>query len=266
MSEAQDKLQLQVEEQLRAPKSSVGGYELPCGYLLDGTLHTSVVVREITGTEEDIMSSGSLPGAQKVTKVLANCLESVGPITGGMHQVVLDLTVGDRVYLMFAIRRATLGDEFPFTSFCPSCDKEGLYSEDLSTLKVKAMPNPSQRIYDFNLPKSGMPVRFRVMTGADEEKLTKMKNTTDEQSLALLIRTELLNGKPPTLGDIKKLGMADRNFMRDQMNDNEGSLDTEIEITCEHCSHEYKQPLDIRQEGFFFPNQVQKRWNRKSST
>ena len=123
--------------QLDHAKSSIGTFVLPCGYLDSaGVLHTEVCVKEISGHEEDLLASKAIPEARKLGELIANCVTRLGPLTdrGQIAMAVKELLVGDRAFLLFAIRRVTVGDNYPFRARCPSCEKEHLYNIDSAHL------------------------------------------------------------------------------------------------------------------------------------
>lgn len=256
-----------VTQQLDTPKSSTQMGELPCGYIdAGGTLHTEVVVREITGAEEDILAARKVKIGKKMNELLGRCLQRVGTITdrSEIMRSVAEMTLGDRVYLMFLIRRATLGDAYPFEVQCGSCGKKSDFVVDLSTLEISKPKDPKKRVFDVSLP-SGRTARFRVATGKDEEKLTDAMEGMDSLSQALLIRLELLDGKPPTMEALKAMGLRDRAFLRDQFIDQEGGVETDVEAECAKCGNEFRATVDVGQAGFFFPSGTRRGLKKRSS-
>lgn len=247
--------------QMETPKSVIGVFELPCGYYDETTreLHTEVQVREITGIEEDMLASQQISSAQKISSLLTGCVTRVGPETdrGKIARMVADLTVGDRVFLIFAIRRVTLGDELPVRESCPACKTTTLFMVDLAKdMQARKMKDPTKRVFDVTLP-SGLTARFRVSTGGDEERLAKIvkrnKQAPDALSQSILMRLELLGDEKPTLQVVKSLGMRDRNFLRDQFQEVEGGVDTALELECPSCGNEWEKDLDLSAASFFFP-------------
>jgi len=247
--------------QMETAKGSNGIFELPCGYLDPRTqeLHTEVQVQEITGNEEDMLASQQVPSALKISNLLAGCVVRIGTETdkGLISGMVQNLTVGDRVFLVFAIRRVTLGDELPVREKCPECKTTTLFMVDLAEdLTSRPMKDPTKRIFDVTLP-SGTPARFRVSTGHDEAALAKLvkrqKHKSDALSQSLLMRLEMLGDEKPTLKMVKSLGMRDRNFLRDQFQEVEGGVDTALELECPSCGHEWEKDLDLSAANFFFP-------------
>jgi hypothetical protein len=257
-----------VQAQVETPKPPVGLYEMPCGYLDDsGELYTEIVVREITGGEEDMLVSKSVPNLRKMNELLIRCVERIGPYQErkDIIKIIPKLLVGDRVFLLFAVRRASLGDMFPFEEVCPKCDKKSGYMQDLSEMKIVKMPDPRKRIFDEVLPRSQKPVRFRPLTGADEERLNKALDGADSASAAILIRLELLDDKPPTMADVKKLGLQDRIWLRRKFDEAEGGVDTTMEVECPFCNHKFERDLQVDDPGFFYPSETQLSSSEKSS-
>lgn len=258
--------QAMLSNELERPKSSQGVFELPCGYLdSEGTLHKEVELSELTGNEEELLVSPSVPAHRRPGLMIGRCLKRVGTIVDrGKLMVIADqLTVGDRMFILFALRRITLGDEYPFKATCRACSKEGMYSVNLGELEVRPMKEPHRRVYDVTLP-SGKTVRFRIMTGEDEGRLARHKKLEEKISVALAARIELLNGAMPTLDDIKKLTLRDRDDLRALMDEHDGGVDTSIEMQCTSCGAEFEEEVDVSQAGFFFPSMVRRKSKTKS--
>lgn len=252
--------QIHTINQMETPKSGVGVFELPCGHLNEETqeLVTQVELKEITGHEEDMLASKQVHPAMKMSLLLAGCVVRIGDVTDArtLRQMLQGLPVGDRVFLIFAARRVTLGNELPVRETCPACDVKHLYMIDLANdLDVRKMRDPMKRVHDIVLP-SGKMSRVRVSTGADEERMGKMMRKTqraDALSQSILMRMELLEGEKPTLQMVKSLSMSDRNFLRDEFQEIEGGVDTKLELDCPSCGNEWEKDLDLSAASFFFP-------------
>lgn len=251
---------------METAKPPIGAYTLPAGYLDLATneLWQDVEVRELRGREEDMLSSRQVPGEKKLSGLLAGCLLRIGPVTdkGRIAKIVDELTVGDRVYLLFAIRRVTLGNDLPVREECPNrdCKAKNLFVIDLSELTIKAMPDPRKRIYDVTLP-SGRTARFRASVGADEIRVAKLaKNTKiDDASQMLLMRLEMVDGEPPTISMLQDMGMRDRAYLREQFEEIEGGIDTSIQLECPSCGHEWEKDLNLASADFFSLSGTRKR-------
>ena len=257
-----------INPQIEQANSTVDEFELPCGYLdPDGNLHTTVTLREMTGEEEEILAARNMPSNKKINSILGRCTTALGPFTGpSVAQLIPELTQGDRIFLLIAIRRVTLGNDMPFTTKCPQCEQESRFVLDLADLETRKMENPTIRTYNVELPKTKKKVVMKVLDGRGEEAIGKASNRgRDIVSTAIFARIDSIDGKPATMADLKKLPLVDRNFLRNEWEDHEGGVDTTVEIDCPSCGNEYDTELDIGQQGFFNPSATLKSWKKKYS-
>jgi len=246
---------------IEAPKSTLGVFELPCGYLDgEGNVHNEVALRELTGAEEDLLAAKQLTPFKKYNELLTRCTLRIGNVTDATRipAIVKALPIGDRLFMLFALRRVSLGDNYTFEATCPdkACGVTRNYTIDLSTLEIKKMPDPRKRVFDATLP-TGATVRFRISTGADEERSMQFDKSEDVLSKGILMRLELLNGVPPELAAVKAMKWRDRIALREEWNTVEGGVDTEVDMTCAACGTEYKRDVEVS-AGFFFPSATSK--------
>lgn len=240
-----------------APKSTVGKFELPCGYLdPQGVLHTEISLTEMDGNDEDLMFS-NLSSHQIVDDILKNRVLSLGTLDAKeASKVVRDLLTGDRVFLMIALRRLSQGDLYEWVMKCSDCGEKSKMTLDLSTLDVKKMANPKQRVFDDTLPRSGLSVRWKAMNGNMEAQRDRAKKNVqkDRATFAIYLRLESLGGKPTMqMPDVKKLNAFDRQYLRNRFDEFEGGVETDLELKCPNCQNEIETELDITQRSFFFP-------------
>ena len=256
-----------LQNQIETPKSSQGLFDLPCGYIdTQGVLHSEVHLREMTGREEDLLASTKVSNAKKVNALLAACTERIGGITekAVIAQVIPVLPQGDRVFMLIALRRTTLGDEYPVEEVCPECSAKGNYLLDLGTLDVKHLEDPMKRVFDVALP-SGKKARFRLGIGSDEDRMMRASEE-DRPSMVMLSRMEMLDGKVPTIAEIKGLSWRDRQALRSAMEANDAGVDTTMTLDCPSCGHTFDREVNMGDSGFFFPDRVQKPSKARSST
>lgn len=243
------------------PKTTVGEFNLPCGYVNEetGELYTKVVISELGGEDEDIFFS-NMQSASIVNNVLFNRVESIGPITNKdqIKQIVPQLTIGDRVFLMIALRRVSEGDIFMWESKCPTCGDKSMHRFDLKDLEIEKMPEPKKRIYDYELPRMKQTARWAVMNGLMESKRDKLrkKHHKDKATLPIFLRLLSLDDKPVSMDIVKSLPMHDRNRLRHQFDKFEGGVETDIDLECPSCGVEFKDELNIADKNFFFPDEI----------
>ena len=241
--------------------------ELPAGYIHDGELHSTSVVREMRGHEEDILAGkGSI--VSRLNVVIGNCLECLGSISDKsvLKKAAYELTAGDRMAILIAIRRISLGDYYDCKVTCPECKVEQHMTLNLSEIEIIPMPDRMTRERVDTLP-SGTEVKWHVIRTEDEEWLTtQAKKKRDQLTLGLLSRVDAINGveldRSKKYDDailaLKDLSINDRSTLRNIFETEEGSVDTKVEYRCDECQHEWEGEMNVGQSGFFFPSASKK--------
>lgn len=246
------------------PRSSTAVVNLPSGYLDDaGTVHDTASIREMTGVEEDLLTASKTPIWQRMQKILENCVTQIGTIdkvssgAGAWSKIVKSLPVSDRLFLIVELRKVSLGKLFSFKAQCTNsdCRHVASYEVDLDTFKINGLADRTKRAWEGTLPRSGYKYLAKTQTGEDEERLDKVaKDTKDLTSLILLGRLIELNGQNPvTLDQVKKLSMVDREHLRKDFRDREGSVEDKVDVTCSACGTDFQAEVEIGTPGFFFP-------------
>lgn len=213
---------------------------------LDGTTETDAVVRELTGADEEALTSPTL--ARNPAKYLA-MLAVRGTESIGRHKatddVVANLLVGDRELLLLGIRKATYGDELELITRCPHCDTEDKdFTYDLRSIETKPLENLEEAIYGFDVETpSGITAHVNLARAAD---LDAVMNATDKNlgelnTLMLSRCVTQLNGLPVMgPGALKALGIRDRQELLKSINDRTpGPRLGEAKRTCGACEQEF---------------------------
>lgn len=258
---AENKEELGMLDMVDGGKSSFSKVTLPTGLLdEEGKLHTDVLLTEMTGCEEDILSSSRMTAVQKTSAILENCTMQIGSIDKSDNKFkhyLKSLCLNDRLFLLIQIRIVSLGKMFDFKITCPLCTKSSNQTVNLDDFKVDGLTDPTKQEWSGILPRSKKKYKCHVQTGYEEEKQEKLKyNDEDLLSLIIMSRLKELDGKEVTLAEVKKLSAMDRKHIRAEMKKAEGSIDNEVEMTCPHCKHEFKSEIDIGSANFFFPSEA----------
>lgn len=258
--------------------------ELPCGYIDgEGTLHDTLVVKEMTGVEEDILT-GKGQIVPRLNKIISNCTVSIGSLTekSDISNAVSEMTASDRLAALIALRRVSLGDFYDIKVTCPNkdCNIDISYHLDLSEIKVVKMKEPMVRNREDTLS-TGRVVHWHIMSHKDEEWLSKLqkamkkkKQQQDVLTLAMLSRVDKIDiaegdkfilyeldresrnkdGLKNSVKVVKELSLRERNEMRRLFTDIDGSVETELDFECSECEQEWKDELSVWELGFFFPS------------
>lgn len=282
-----------------APESGI--FHIIGGYLDDeGVVHNEVLVRSLSGKEEDMMGNQSIHIMDRLQSLMAACTERIGKITdkGQITNAIHRLPVGSREDLIIAIRRVThwkrFKDNYEMNVRCPiaGCRKEWGYNVNLGELDRYDMPEPTKREFTESLLDSGDEIVWRVASLPQERVFYVVGNTTEEEHLFLsygiMMRLVSVNGEDVRLdiGDVltddrKKIRFSkkaeklllkvqnyssgDRGQLRDAFELHEPVVNRDVDFECHHCHQPFVGSLDITQRSFFFPFAVSRRSKRRFS-
>lgn len=246
-------------------------FELPCGFLDDetGTFYDQLVVREMSGDDEDLLSNKKkIQSGKVINDLLVACCtlksSESGKTLALTSEKAMSMYMGDRGFAMIKIREISEGSGYRFKLECPVCGSVNNFEQDLSKLKPVKMPEPKKKFYTLKLPDRadaagnvfpGDTIKFQSMDGHSEQKMkVLMEQHPDELfSVNLAARIVEVNDQPiRPLPYLKKLPKKLRTLLRTETQKVEGGVDMALtDATCK-CGHMFDQdmPMDV---SFFFP-------------
>jgi hypothetical protein len=129
-----------------------------------------ITIKLMTAKEEDILTSTNLirKGVQ-----LDKLLEAI-VVESGVN--VNELVIGDKNAILISSRILAFGPEYNVTITDPGDGEETEVSIDLSKIKVKEIDESilnRKNEYDFVLPISKTPIKFKLLTHGDEVAINK---------------------------------------------------------------------------------------------
>ena len=240
---------------------------LPSGgvtYSPSSVLHgrESVEIRAMTAKEEDILTSRALiKKGTVISHLLNNCI-----ITQGANADMM--LSGDRNAVMVALRITGYGSGYNVEVGCPSCGEKSKQEFDLSTLEVKRLTLQPVEIgcneFEFELPVTSKRVRFRFMTGRDEQDIMKMQERLKKTGSVgnKLVTQRLQHAVVSVAGiiDKTKLGMFIQNMpardslaLRHFIDENEPGIDMSVWMECPSCFEQSQVRLPLG-PSFFWPD------------
>lgn len=230
--------------------------KLPHGYVNNGTCLDEVEIRAMLGVEEEILSDDKLPMAYRMNEMISNCLTRVGTETdkAKIKEMLPKMSTEDQTVLLIALRAISVSDTYAIETQCPECAVEIKLDLSLSSLAVKPAQSKGQ-IVEVTLP-SGRLTKIRPMTVEDSMKTADMRLQGESRlSTAILVRMVELDGKAPTLDDVKNLLYGDRVALRNRFDVMEGGVETEFKVKCPsaQCGKNFMETLDIVRAEFFAP-------------
>ena len=234
-------------------------------YPPDHPLHGkgSVEITAMTAAQENILTNRSLAKrGTLLSHLIGSCLRD-------RRIDARSLLIGDRNTIMVSLRISGYGPEYEVKVTCPACEETSRQKFDLASLPVRRLElTPvieDTNLFEFVLPFSKARVRFRFLTGADEEEVAltsvqKKKALGDSQAsdlvtaglLQALVSINGVQDRSQIQLALPKMPAFDSNALRRFIQDNEPGMQLKGEMVCPSCDHtgEVDMPLGA---GFFWP-------------
>jgi hypothetical protein len=237
---------------------------LPGGYWdSEGLLHREFELAVLTGRDEELLAQiGCVETASTVTKVLSRAVHRLGNISPLTEDLVRELQVADRQYLLLMLRQSTFGEVVHADLFCPwpDCGQRVSIAFRIADIPVKE-PLERAPLYSFMLSLSATGeqdeaqrvVSFRPPNGADQEVVSPLLAENEAEALSLLLaRTVQRIGPfvPPGLERVAALSPMARAEIEAEMDRVAPKIELNIETACSECARSFLVPFDLQR--FFF--------------
>lgn len=233
---------------------------LPGGLLADSEIVRRVVVRELTGEDEEALARAIQSGNMfhYIDTLLERGTVSIGEVSdpAGIKKVLKSLLAGDRDAVILGIRRATYGDDIELKNWvCPVCADESDISMTVEDIPQREMADPIAETTFTVALRKGRSARVRLATGYDQAAVFEnLKLTQAERDTTLLSRCVLTltssDGSERTLAGFPSLarGMAipDRKTILRELSERQpGPRFAEVRITHGACGSEVSVGVDV---------------------
>jgi len=221
----------------------------------------TVDIKAMTAREEDILTSRALlKKGTVITELIRSCLvdRSVNPN---------DLLGGERNALMVAIRITGYGPEYNAEIECGECGTKAPHAFNLGELPIHRLQIepiiPGANLFQFALPYSKKLVKFRFLTGRDEEEIMLMgekqkklglqtESTVTTNLLHSIVSIDGVEDRSKISNFIKHMPARDSLALRNYIKENEPGIIMKQETSCPSCGHseEVSMPLGV---NFLWP-------------
>jgi hypothetical protein len=240
---------------------------LPSGgkcYEAEHPLHgkETVEIRAMTAKEEDILTSKALiKKGTVISHLIKSCLidKRVDPDT---------LLAGDRNALMVALRVTGYGTEYKVEIDCPACSERSKHNFNLSELPIKRLElDPvaiGTNVFEELLPVTKAKVRFKLLTGHDEQEIMIMaerrkkqgqraENLITERLKHSIVSANGISDRTKIDMLVKSLPARDSLFLRKHIDKHEPGIEMKAWMDCPSCFEhsEVRLPLGA---AFFWPD------------
>ena len=230
-------------------------------------LHNTDVIeiKQMTAKEEDMLTSRSL---LKKGVALDRALQSV-IINKSINSDTL--LVGDRNAILVAMRVSGYGNMYDTQITCPACTTQQNYSFDLNNTETyygdtdieTNLEDIGNGHFSTVLPRTGLAVIFRLMSGTDEKRSLKLIETArklkkDENAVTTQLRSMLVSVGESTEQKnidyvVDNMPTSDSRHLRLMYKMVTPNVDMTQEFTCNTCDHEQELEVPLTAD-FFWPD------------
>jgi len=237
-----------LDTEFQVPTETV---ELPSKGAFYANNKKTVTLKYLTAEEDDILYSPELIKSGRVLDVLLDKAVTDKDLRPS------DMLSGDRNYLLVEMRKTGFGPDYvPGEVTCPSCSKTHeptINLDKLSSKELEVMPDESGE-YEVELPLMKMSIKFRLLTGQDEKRLTKLAEAKGNKAGGIKISRLITEKYVMQIMEVNQnrdklyikkfisaMPMKDSMFFREYTRRIEPGLDLNYEFECPHCGE-----LDIK--------------------
>lgn len=227
-------------------------FTLPRGLMYNGTWHTQVTVRELTGVDEEALAR------VKTVQEMFDTVIALGTTRLGMldlskmsvperQGMLQNLLLGERDQMYLAVVRATYGDVKVLKFTCPSCKEEQDLTLTLSEdFKPREVPEVSKTEFTY-ISARGANIVYRPAIGSDQiEALNRKGASPAEQNTIILSRCiKTVDGQllVDPVEYARSLPMRDRQALLDLLMERQPGVNLIVTIDCAVCREEQLIPL-----------------------
>lgn len=232
---------------------------LPGGFVDEGgRVHRRVVLAPLTGQAEKLVAEQEGMAEERlVTALLAETIQSIGPLAPVGREEVRRLLVGDRQYLLVKLRELTFGGRIEAVLRCPDPACGERMDIDFSTGDIPVRAAPQSGLF-FRMEVAGeqdsgpgddnRTIRFRLPNGADQEEVAPVAEQ-DEILAQEMLLGRCLAGDLPAAGYgaelLAGLSPEDRLAIEEEMAHLAPRVGLTMDATCPECGVEFSVPFHL---------------------
>ena len=182
------------------------------------------------------------------------------------------MLVGDRNALIIAARISAYGNEYNTKVTCPACGTSQEYNFDLNEQNVYSGDDAQEFIteassngtFTTKLPRTGLDIGFKVLTGADERRLIegvemdRKNKKRHERNVTRQLLNMIVSVNGNTTSEainyvVENLPSVDVRHLRQAYKAASPNVNLTQYFECENCDHEQDMEVPLNAD-FFWPN------------
>ncbi len=213
------------------------------GIFYGDKLPDGLVQIEPMGTKQEKLFTTGKSGIAVLNKIYKDCI----PLPFS-HK---DLILGDRLFLLLQLRAISYDNNYEYPYACEECGEKNWGKIDLFKMPIKSANDSTEVHFNAELPLTGKTLQLRLLTGADEESVTRygkqMKSKIKgmiggiEHTYRLARRLVTIDGEKVGIQEamrfVEELKGKDSMAIQDALAANDIGPVTDVEPECESCNY-----------------------------
>ncbi len=224
-----------VVETLSPALDRLFGLRLRHGLAVGGMTYGDAKLRALCGLDELLLEESDGVPAALVTRLLANVITSIGAVAPIDPTHIRQLTIGDRERLLLGLYAGTFGAHVDTLIACDACHAVTEVPLDLiEALGDVREPSASEGVFTLD----SKTIRFRVLTGADQERAAAATLENPDAGAATLLGA--------CLNDVTATDAPGRlqSALEDALHAADPDADSEVVVPCATCGGMMRGVLD----------------------
>jgi hypothetical protein len=245
----------QKQDEIRAAKEAAAGpvpiigeapdvlMTLPRGLFLNGQWQRTVVTRELTGADEEVLAK--VPDQLAFfNTVISLGVESIGELDftalplAQRKSYLSGLLLGERDMLFVKVTQTSFGDQKDINFNCTTCEAEQtitlLLSEDLQA----KMPEDDAETHTFTTSQGDL-LDIRAAVGSDQEEASGKKGSTGAEQNTIVLSRCITKCNGDLIVDplkfVRNMSMRDRQNLLKELVALQPVIDLELKTKCVAC-------------------------------
>jgi hypothetical protein len=222
-------------------------FTLPIGYWHQDSFQKAVFLEPINGFVEEKVYDKTKSNVHNINQLLTACTKQIGSITTITPEVIQDLCVSDRDFLLLKLRELTFGSKIECVLTCPAKDCGKKMNVDFHTNimvpKKKELTNPF-----FTIISNKTTIIYRLPNGSDLEFVadSRIKDLSQTETAIFQRCIKSINGRHPSESEINNLPWKLKEAVMKQMERVDPFTDLNMHAICPECEHEFVASFDIQ--------------------